>query len=298
MGSAGTLAFWFRPRWSGAWVLLGTMLAGGVLAADPTVEFDLARLAAYRTVTPPAGADCTENERLVEVVLPISVRFHGVPVDNVHEIDFEIDASDTGLRVASFAPTTELHSDVVQTIYTTTTREHSRAFEATLGGELPVPMGDVVSHVTPSVSAGLGNSETATEKLRRLPPKQAIVVSGTASQGQGVFFKLKRSSQTSLEGVHEVTVLFVVPNDWRGTAIHVACAARGERKVFWMDKPATFGRTVVCVQLYEAGDAEMREQAIRRAQEAARPVHRPSLFEAAAAGIQEVAKSALGDSNS
>lgn len=296
MGSAGTWAI-FRPQWSGVLLLLGPVLAGGALAAEPNVEFDFARLAAYRVVEPCEVADFTDSEKLVEVVLPISVRFHGVPVDDVQEINVEIDASNTGLRVAGFAPTTELHSDVVQTIYVTTTTENARAMEATLGGEFPVPVGDVVSHVTPSVSAGVGKKETATERLSRLPPKQAVVVSGTSSQGQGVFFKLKRSSQTSLEGVHEVTVRFVVPREWQGGAVRVACAARGQRKVFWMDKPATLGQSTAVVELYEAGDAEMRELAKRRAEKAARPVRRPSLFEAAAAGLEEVAKTALGDSS-
>jgi len=295
MGSVGTLTF-FRPQWLGSFVLLGSLLAGGAPAAESGVEFDFARLVAYRVVVPAEAADYIENEKLVEVVLPISVRFHGLPVENVQEINVEIDASDTGLRVAGFAPATELHSDIVQTIYITTTTENARAIEATLGGELPVPMGDVVSHVTPSVTAGVGKSETATERLRRLPPKQAVVVSGTSSQGQGVFFKLKRSSQTSLEGVHEVTIRFVVPHEWQGGAIHVACTARGQRKVFWMDKPAILGQTFALVEIYEAGDAEMRELARLRAREAAKPVRRPSLLEAAAAELQEAAKSALGDS--
>jgi hypothetical protein len=63
-----------------------------------------------------------------------------------------------------------------------------------------------------------------------------------------------------------------------------------------MDKPAMFGQIAAQVQLYEAGDADMRESARRRAQKAARPVRRPSLFEAAATEIQEAARSALGDS--
>ena len=295
MESSAALAFGFRPRWSAALVVLNIVLASASLAAEPTVEFDFARLVPYRVV---AAADLGESvcttgsigslsagEKLVEVVIPISVRFRGVPVDDVHEINVEIDASDAELRVAGFSPATQLHSDVVQTIYSTTTTENVRALEATLGGELPVPMGDLVSHVTPSVSAAVGKSETATERLSRLPPKQAVVVSGTSSQGQGVFYKLKRSTQTSLEGVHEISILFVVPDDWQGCALHITCTALGQRKVFWMDKPAMFGQTAARVQLYEAGDAEMRDLAKRRAERANRPVRRPSMFEAAAAAF-------------
>jgi hypothetical protein len=299
MGSAATKALCIRPRWSGAWVLMSALLATNLSAAEPSVEFDFARLAGYRVLAATDSAvQCSDEEQLIEVVLPISVRFRGVSIDSVEEIDVEINASDTGLRVASFAPSTQLHSDVVQTIFTTTTTQKARTLEATLGGELPLPVGNVVSHVTPSVTAGLGKSETATEKLSRLPPKEAIVISGTSSQAQGVFFKLKRSSQTSLEGVHEMSVRFVAPRSWHGGSMRVACAAHGQRKVLWMDKPATLGELNARVELYEAGDDEMRESAVRRAQEAPRPHRRPSLIEAAAAELQDAAKCALGDSQS
>lgn len=296
MGSADTLLFFGRPAWIRALVFLTTAFGTASLGAEPAVEFDFAPLAAYREVE----AESVDNgfqTKLVEVVLPISVRFRGVRVEDVHEIDVEIDASEAGLSVYSFSPTTQLHSDVVQAIHTTTTSQSARSFDATLGGELPVPVGDLVAHVTPSISAGVGSGEVNTEKLSRLPPKEAIVVSGTSSQGQGVFFKLKRSSQTSLEGVHELSVSFVVPEDWRGGEVRVACTARGQRKVLWIDQPTTFNHASTRVQLYRAGDAEMRESAERRAEAGERP-RRPSLFKAAAAEIEQAAKDALGKSES
>jgi hypothetical protein len=286
MESLAVKAFSSRPRWSAAWMFLSTALASTSLAAEPTVEFDFARLIPFRVVeVAESASSLSDGEKLVEVVIPISVRFRGVPVDDVRELDFEVDASDAELRVAGFAPATQLHTDITQPIYTSTTKENARALEATLGGELPVPMGDVVSHVTPSVTAAVGKSESATERLSRLPPKEAIVVSGTASQGQGVFYKLKRSTQTSLEGVHEISIQFVVPEDWQGCALRVTCTARGQRTVFWMDKPAQFGQVAARVQLYEAGDAEMRDLARRRESRAQRQPRRPSLFEAATAAF-------------
>jgi hypothetical protein len=99
----------------------------------------------------------------------------------------------------------------------------------------------------------MSGSETAVEKTNRLPPKHAIVVSGTSSEGRGVFFKLKRSSQTSLEGVHDLSVTFVVPPGWRGGDVRVGCSARGKRKVLWLEQVATVGRAAGTVRLYPAG---------------------------------------------
>jgi hypothetical protein len=80
-------------------------------------------------------------------------------------------------------------------------------------------------------------------------------VSGTSSAGRGVFFKLKRSSQTSLEGVHDLAVTFIAPVDWQSGKLLVGCSARGSRKVFWLDKPATLGRAASEVELSVAGNA-------------------------------------------
>ena len=174
--------------------------------------------------------------------------------DEVDELSIEISGASAGLRVFSFAPSTQLTSDIMREIQTTTTTKSARSLDATLGGQMPVPYGELAANVAPSITAGLSKGDTVTEKLSRLPPKQAIVVSGTSMEGRGVFFKLKRSSQTSLEGVHELAVTFVAPAAWRGAHVQVGCSARGERKLLWVIKQdATLGSEGDNVRLYLAG---------------------------------------------
>ncbi|MEX2308050.1 MAG: hypothetical protein WD738_10680 [Pirellulales bacterium] len=229
--------------------------------AAPYVEFDFARSAECRDVTPPERLEEYSQQRLVELTLSVSVRFRGVSPDDVEELTVEIDGADAGLRVHNFAPTTQLASDIAQEIETTTTTKSARSLDGTLGGSLPVPYAELVAHMSPSINAGISSGETTTEKLNRLPPKHTVVVSGTASEGRGVFFKLKRSSQTSLEGVHELAVTFVAPAGWRGGDVHVACNARGRRKFFWIKQPATLGREGDTVRLYVAGRGTVRQVA-------------------------------------
>jgi hypothetical protein len=176
----------------------------------------------------------------------------------VSELTVEINGASAGLRVLGFSPATQLASDVACEIVTTTTTNSARSFDATLGGQLPVPFGEVVAHATPSFNAGLSNGETTTEKLNRLPPKHAVVISGTSSEGRGVFFKLKRTSQTSLEGVHDLAVTFVAPAGWRGGDVRVVCNAQGQRKVFWIKQAATLGCEGDTVRLYLAGRGRPR----------------------------------------
>jgi hypothetical protein len=281
------------------WLLLAATSAavgGPAFAVSPMVGFDFPRIVACRDVTPPERAETNPWERLVEVKLPLSVRYQGLAVGEVEHLDIEVDGSVAGLRVEQFSPTTELVSDAIA-IETTNTTRSSRSLDATLGGAVPVPVGELVAHVAPSVSGGLSKSEEATEKIRHRPPKLPVVVSGTFAEGRGVFFKFKPSSQSSLEGVHELTIIFIAPKDWHGGGLPIRATARGHRSVWWTDQPTVFGRIADVVEVYPAGDQDLRDAAARR-REAGRAAatqartRRPALFEEAAAGIKDLAEGA------
>jgi hypothetical protein len=220
---------------------------------DRFVEFDFARSAECHDVTPPERTELYPNQRLIELKLPVSVRFRGVRPDDVEELDLEINGATTGLRVHGFLPATQLASDLSKEIETTFTTKKEHSIGAMLGGALPLPHANVAAQVSPTINANTSNCETVTEKLNRLPPKYAVIVSGTSSDSRGVFVKLKRSSQSSLEGVHELTVVFVAPVEWQGGEVRVICSARGTRKVLWIKQPTTFKRATGAVQLYVAG---------------------------------------------
>jgi len=241
------------------------MITPHVVVASSFVEFDVAPIAECRDVTPPQRIAQYPNQRLIEVLLPISARFRGLDTGDVDELHVEVSGS-WGMRVHDFSPKTELTSDITHEIETTTTTKKSRSLDGTLGGTLPIPGAEAAAHLTPSITAGLSNCDTATEKVNRLPPKHAVVVSGTSSSGRGVFFKLKRSSQTSLEGVHELSVTFVAPRIWQRSEIMVGCAAHGERKtMLWMKEEGTVGQATRTVQLVEMGARPVRQTVLRPA---------------------------------
>jgi hypothetical protein len=234
--------------------------------AAPNVEFDIAPTAECRDITPPARIKQYPDQRLIEVTLPVSVRFRGVSMDEVDELAIEVNGVSAGMRVHDFAPTTQLASDISHEIETTTTTKKARSFDGSLGGTIPIPGADAAAHLTPTISAGLAGCDTETEKVNRLPPKHAVVVSGTSSAGRGVFFKLKRYSQTSLEGVHELTVTFVAPRAWKWSEIRVDCAARGEQKVLWMKQSGTIGQASRMVQLVETSAKPVRQVVLKPAE--------------------------------
>src|SRR5947207_15821504 len=97
-------------------VLLATPLA---TFAASFVEFDVAPVAECRDVTPPQRIAQYPNQRLIEVILPVSVRFRGLESDDVDELHVEVNGS-WGMRVHEFSPTTQLTSDITHEIETTT----------------------------------------------------------------------------------------------------------------------------------------------------------------------------------
>lgn len=220
----------------------------------PEVHFDLPSQILAREVLP---HEVQSPGRLVEIVTPVSVRVLRGGVHKVQEVTIEIDtgcgtSSMAPLVVADFAPQTTLASDVADPIQVTTTNESSTFFDASLGGQSPLPLGDVIAQVTPSVSAGKKGRTAETITKAKLAPKRPLVVSGTLNEGRGAFFQLRPSSQTTLEGQHQLSVILRVPDDWQQGELQVRCWARGERQILWFDQPQTWGRAVRTVQVTAA----------------------------------------------
>ena len=254
-------------RWIGLVVCL-SLSPVTARGASPTLTFDFARTAECREVLfdeadEADSFDRYNGEKIVELQLRISMHLHKGKISDVEELRIEIRDCDSRLRVESFSPNTRLESRLSEDITVTKTTENGKSFGASLGGEAPVPLGDVVAHVLPSINGGLSQREVLIEKQVRKAPQYATIASGTIDQEHGVFFKLRASPQTTLEGSHEVTVRFVVPENWRGDSLHVCCQAIGQEKFLWTEQQATWSRTCAPLAIYLAGDLEARTAAER-----------------------------------
>lgn len=231
-------------------------------ADEPVLEFDFGRTVACRDVTPPEYAEQHPDERIIEFPLRLSVYLASGAMSDVDAIRVEITDSDQRLLVRDFAPRTRLESEFSGDIEWTRTTESTHELGASLGGEIPC-LGGVKAQVTPSISGGIGGKEVVTESQKRVAPRNTIVASGTMNSEHGVFFILRPSPTTSLEGVHELSVQFVVPSYWRGDAVRVACQATGAQKVLWMKQQKIWAQKASAVALYIAGDSKARTAAER-----------------------------------
>src|SRR3954464_7806120 len=89
-----------------------TLMGGAISLAGPGVEFDVARAVECRDITPIERLTLYPMQRLVEVSLPISVRFQDASANDVDEVDIEVSGALAGLRVQNFAPQTQLASEI------------------------------------------------------------------------------------------------------------------------------------------------------------------------------------------
>lgn len=234
------------------------------LAAEPQLTFDFGRTLECRDITPTDYAEAYPDERIVECTLRLSVYLAGGDIGDVQALRVEINDCDERLRVFDFGPRTQLSSGLSADVEWTKTTESTHELGMSLGGELPACIGDVVANVTPSINAAKGGREVVTEKQMRVAPKQVVVASGTINHEHGVFFTLRPSPQTSLEGAHELTVAFIVPATWRGDAVRVSCQAAGQQKVLWVKQDKVWASSSSGVALYLAGDVQARRAAERR----------------------------------
>jgi hypothetical protein len=210
----------------------------------PEVAFDVPATLSCRDVTTPEFLAANPDMRLVEVVTPVSLLlFHG-EAGKVDDMVLEIDGGAAGLKVHDYAPRTELASELAQPTEVKETIATDKSIAATIGAKLAP---DVC--LTPTLTAGASKAESATVTRSELPPKQAVIVSGTTGGRSGVYFKLRRSTQSTLEGERLFSVTFAAPADWDGGSVEVRCLARGEKKWLFVDQRRVWNQTTKPVEL-------------------------------------------------
>jgi len=255
--------FHFRFAWALPLGLLFAISSEQASAESPSLDFDFASTAECRELALPESAGIYPGEKIVELKLRISAHLTTGKLDAVEEVRFEVVDCDRRIRVHSFEPGTQLESRVSEDIAWSKTTETGSSLGASLGGQAPVLLGDAVAYVTPSINGGKTLREVITESQKRIAPKHVVVTSGTIDGEHGVFFKLRRSPQSSLEGVHELTIRFVVPDNWRGDSLRICCQATGQEKFLWIKQQKTWTYRCAKIAIYLAGDAKARTAAKR-----------------------------------
>jgi hypothetical protein len=213
----------------------------------PRLDFDVPFSVCCRSVACAGPAKTDPGKDLIEVIVPISVRVRAGSEKDLKECLYTlVDATDPpALSVRDWLPRTELKTEFAKPIQVN--NERLAKVGITVSARYAVTAsGDAMGQVKSGVA------------YEMLPPQEIVLASGTVQHGHGVFFKLKPSSQTTLEGMKSFSAIFAVPHGWRGGCLRLRCQAvglsRGLLRPF--DREVDSGRAVFCVALYAAGDAQ------------------------------------------
>jgi hypothetical protein len=247
--------------------------AGPVVAASPpAVRFSAGQTVACRDVTPPEFAALYPTEKLIEAQFRISVLLWQGSEEQIEELLVVFSSPQRRLRVVDFWPKTESVTDIAGPIERSETNDSTRSLEAGIKGALSGGQAGLSGQITPSLSAGQTRHTAIKESYRKLPPKQLLLASGPLDGDASVFFKLKPSTQESLQGARLFSCVFAVPADWRGDWAHVTCLAKGQNTRQLVPRIEECGRASFYLGLHLEGDldakllAEQLDQAQARAE--------------------------------
>lgn len=223
-------------------------------AASPCVHFDVPDTVRCRPFEQGGFRDA-DDELLVVANFSISTLVRVGHEEQKLQLLFVLESPERTMRVVDYSPKTELFSTVTGEIEYQ--RQSEYASEAGLNAAF---------HVSPAVNgdAKLSSQTKTNENLRyhQMPSLQLLAASGTVARGSAVYFKLKPSPRTSLEGVRDFQVVFEVPRTWRADYLRLRCVAYEQAShENSRNSDPICGSSDFLVPLYLAGDDQARAAA-------------------------------------
>ncbi len=239
------------PRLAATSVLLILWFAATSWGGDPSLYFDVTPLVACRPLHDPEFETDSPGEELIEARCQVSVLASGEPGGTPDECLFHFFSPETHTRVQDFLPKTALVTDVVGTVRVSQGRERTQGLEFSTGAQF-----ETVANAKASVSGSRHQSYSVS--YDRLPPRETLTAVGTLGRGAGVYFKQRRTSQTSLEGAREFVLILRVPQGWRAGYLRLVCQARSFGAQGGRGDPLMAAASYL-VPLFRAGDLEAKQ---------------------------------------
>ncbi len=201
-------------------VMLGLVQFGRVPSAHGQVVFDVNALVPAWNVEQYGMMARLPNSRFVEVQLETSALFQAGSAANVSEVTVRVHSRHEDVVVADFSPRTEMQTDVFGPMQVAV--DTSRMQEAGLQG-----LGGYPGVGSASGFAYHMDSGNQSIQFARKPAMELLTASGTLDRHRGVYFKMRQSSQMTLEGARQFRIVFEVPESWRADLLDVTIEAVG-----------------------------------------------------------------------
>jgi hypothetical protein len=184
------------------------------------VAFDVNPVVAARDLGQTSLMSQLPNSRMVEVQLDVSALFTPGNASQVTEYTVRMVSRHDDVQVADFSPRTELQSEILGAMQVTQDADKLR--EGAIRGFGGYPgVGTVQGY-----AYGHDNSHETVVYAKK-PSLELSTASGTLERRKGVYFKVKQSSQNTLEGARPFRIVFEVPHTWRADLLDVSIEAIG-----------------------------------------------------------------------
>lgn len=227
-------------------------------AAPPEVSFDVMPSVGCRDVTTAEFAEANPDEKLIEVVIEISSLIRQGKEGELLQFFYRFDSPRRTMRIVDYTPKTTLASDLAGNVTIEKKQETTKGIGLAVTAPLEWP-------AKLTGSGDLGTKTTDSTRYELVPPKIAVAASGTLDRGYSVYFKVKPSRSTSLEGARPFTLVLRVPHSWRADYVHLSCTASAAAQGLLgpLDEELVCGQRKFVVALYAEGDASAKAAAER-----------------------------------
>lgn len=225
-------------------------------AETPKIQFDFSPLAVAAPVEPSESTVVVPGHRLVAVSLQLSTLVHATDL-SVDRLMITIRSEDPEVRIADYAPRTELSSDTAGEIDVQQTLEQNKH----LGLTVAAKYGHTIDG---NLGGDIGKKNLETLKFKRISPLHVVAASGTTHRGRGVYFKLRSTATQVLEGDKTFTITFAVPEHWQGGLLDVTVSAESAHRPFpGIERQVqTVGADIFTVAMFAAGVDALQRNAL------------------------------------
>jgi hypothetical protein len=249
-----------NTHWIAGVVAVALLCPTSSWAADsPHVQFDVAAIVGCRDVTKAEFAAAHPSERLVEARIQVSSLIDERAGDGeLIEYFYRFQCPSGGVRVDDYQPRTTLDTMLAGNVGIERKNEAAQSAGITVSG--------VFDHLLKGAASADANRKSSdTLRYELLPPLESLAASGTIGRSTGVYFKLKPSPRTTLEGGKEFVLVLRVPEEWRADVVELRCTARGVRRgtLAALDEQTDWGRARFTIALYQQGDRAAKDAAER-----------------------------------
>lgn len=219
------------------------------------VAFDVNPMAPARESSSIGLMNQLPNSRMVDVQLDVSALFAPGDAAVITEYTVRIISRHEDVQVADYSPRTEMQSDVFGPMQIS--QEGDRVREAAIRGAGGYPgVGSAQGY------AYYHDNSHETVHYAKKPSMELVNAAGTLERRRGVYFKVRQSSQTTLEGARPFRIVFEVPNSWRADLLDVTIEAAGLENSH-SKRPRVLSTQQFVVALYQEFDENAANAATR-----------------------------------